>query len=50
MVLVIDGISFSTMNEEATNFFFQVINDRYEKAATIVTTTGLIISLPKLLT
>lgn len=37
-LLIIDEIGFMPMDEESANFFFQVINERYEKAATIVTT------------
>lgn len=37
-LLIIDEIGFMPMDEEAANFFFQVINERYETAATIVTT------------
>lgn len=37
-LLIIYEVGFMPMDEEAANFFFQVINERYEKAATIVTT------------
>ncbi|WP_416340708.1 ATP-binding protein [Weissella confusa] len=36
--MIIDEIGFMPTDEEADNFFFQVINDLYEKAATRMTT------------
>jgi DNA replication protein DnaC len=37
-LLIIDEIGFMDIDEEGSNLFFQIINERYETASTIVTT------------
>lgn len=37
-LLILDEIEFMPMDDASTNFFFQVINERYEKSSIIVTT------------
>lgn len=38
LLLILDEIEFMPMDDTSANFFFQVINERYEKYFTIVTT------------